>query len=77
MKVTPGYIHAVISIYATCDQITESLGRQLIEDGLAYFDANDRLRSTYKCKKYIEMLCATPLPIQEWIDPRVNSEVGK
>lgn len=44
-------------------------------DGFEVARPNKRYYATKKLHSFVEMLCNTPLPVQQWVDPRDNSVV--
>ena len=64
----PGYINQLIQIYSLPNpELNDYFVDHLCLDGLV-----DRttMMVTPKGGAYLQMLCAVPLPIQKWVDPR-------
>ena len=67
--VSPGYIRQLLDIYSLPKpELNELFVNELCTDGL--IDRRDCPAVTDKGAKWIELLEATPFPVQKWIDPR-------
>lgn len=51
------------------EEMDKLISMELLERG-HYKDTKMNYRPTPKLHAFVELLCATPLPIQKWIDPR-------
>lgn len=83
--VNPIHLHFMVVIH-TCPDPIKVLGEEhwnspagteviefLLKHELVAHDLERRrLRSTERGAVWIRMMCSTPLPIQKWIDPRID-----
>jgi hypothetical protein len=68
---SPAYIRAAVDL-ATLPRpdIAQCLWDELIADGMVSTTEANRAGSSPRCKAYVDMLAAVPLPVKRWVDPR-------
>jgi hypothetical protein len=67
---TPGYLIAMLTAYGTPNPINDELAQQLLSEGMITAWKEDSYTATDKGSKFVRMLCAVPLPVHKWVDPR-------